>query len=102
MPPRIVVLQWHLSRVANWGSGSVGTSEVIMWVEQQQAGLRADSAQSGSPCERSLPSGAIACLGSRLLRHGHWIWKVAISPDGTSILSGGADSAVRMWDAHSG
>ena len=36
------------------------------------------------------------------LRHSRAIASVAISPDGSTIATGGADSQARIWDAHTG
>lgn len=34
--------------------------------------------------------------------HSHGIWAVAFSPNGTTLVSGGADRLVRMWDIETG
>src|SRR5262249_50255012 len=48
-----------------------------------------------------LPPGAVVRLGTMRFRHGNGA-TVAFSADGKSLLTFGADRALRTWDAHSG
>ena len=41
-------------------------------------------------------------LGAPLQGHTDWVQSVAISPDGTRIVSGSSDHTIRMWDAETG
>jgi WD40 repeat protein len=41
-------------------------------------------------------------LGAPLQGHTDRLWSVAISPDGTRIVSGSNDNTIRMWDAETG
>lgn len=52
--------------------------------------------------EPRLPPGAVAQLGSTRLRHADRPLCVAFSPDGRTLVSGGADGAVRAWDVATG
>lgn len=49
-----------------------------------------------------LPAGAVARLGSTRLRHAAPVTCVAFAPDGKTLVSGGQDGAVRVWDVASG
>jgi hypothetical protein len=35
---------------------------------------------------------------ARLEGHANYVWSLAFSPDGTSLVSGSGDSTVRLWD----
>jgi WD40 repeat protein/serine/threonine protein kinase len=35
-------------------------------------------------------------------KHGDWVWRVTLSPDGASVASGCRDGTVRIWDIASG
>jgi hypothetical protein len=35
---------------------------------------------------------------ARLEGHANYVWSLAFSPDGTSLVSGSGDSTVRRWD----
>jgi WD40 repeat protein len=37
-----------------------------------------------------------------LVGHTNWVWSVAFSPDGRSLVSGSADGTIRIWDTHTG
>lgn len=49
-----------------------------------------------------LPKGAVARIGSARLRHGETVTFVAFLPDGKSLISGGADWTIRIWDRETG
>ena len=49
-----------------------------------------------------LPEGAILRLGSLRFRHHGPIFSLAYSPDGKSIVSGGMDEKVRLWETATG
>jgi WD40 repeat protein len=57
----------------------------------------------GDPSADPLPEGARARLGTARLRHASQIVEaVAFAPDGKTLVSGGQDGAVRVWDAADG
>ena len=37
-------------------------------------------------------------LSEKTSAHSHWVMSVAISPDGTKIVSGSADKTIKVWD----
>ena len=37
-----------------------------------------------------------------LIGHTHWVFSLAFSPDGKTLASGGVDSVINLWDAHTG
>ncbi|MDB5320861.1 MAG: repeat protein [Phycisphaerales bacterium] len=49
-----------------------------------------------------LPPGAIACLGTRDLRHGHTVSALSFSGDGKLLASASWDQTARVWDVASG
>jgi RNA polymerase sigma factor (sigma-70 family) len=52
--------------------------------------------------DEPLPRGAIARMGSRLLRHGDAVSFAAYTPDGKTLLTTGRDKMVRLWDLGTG
>src|SRR5262249_49984411 len=36
------------------------------------------------------------------LQHTDWVWTVALSPDGHTVLTGSKDTTARRWDVHTG
>jgi RNA polymerase sigma factor (sigma-70 family) len=65
-----------------------------------EKGQQARADRYGDP----LPPGALVRLGTVRLRHEATIWagQVVFSPDGKTLLSGGDDTKVRIWDVASG
>src|SRR5262245_45534204 len=49
-----------------------------------------------------LPPAAVARLGWVRLRHADTACTVAFTPDGKTLVSGGADRVIRVWDAVTG
>lgn len=49
-----------------------------------------------------LPAGALARLGSSRLRHGQPVYVVAFTPDGSALVSGGADGRIIFWEPGAG
>src|SRR5438309_1027930 len=52
--------------------------------------------------EESLPSGALARMGTSRFRPGEIVYSVALSPDGQVVAAGSYNSAVRLWDTTTG
>jgi WD40 repeat protein len=52
--------------------------------------------------EDPLPSGALARMGTARWRHGDLITFAAFLPDGKTIVTGGPDDVVRLWDSATG
>jgi len=50
----------------------------------------------------ALPPGAVARLGAIRFQHGDVVHQVAYAPDGTSLVSVGADGVARVWDTTTG
>src|SRR5262245_36106368 len=48
-----------------------------------------------------LPPGSVARLGTLRFR-GPLAWRIAYTPDGKAIVSGGSDGKVRVWGARTG
>ncbi len=74
-----------------------------------QSATNASPAKQARPVARltdnfgdPLPDGAIQRLGTIRFRHGGKIESVAYSPDGTRIVTGGADCKVKIWDRKTG
>ncbi len=54
--------------------------------------------EAGEP----LPPGVVRRLGTRRLRHGGPVRAVVLTPDGRTVISGGADGILSLWDAATG
>jgi RNA polymerase sigma factor (sigma-70 family) len=65
-----------------------------------EGGQRAGADHHGDP----LPPGALARLGTGRLRHesNGWGGPVVFSPDGKTLISGGDDTKIRLWDRDTG
>jgi RNA polymerase sigma factor (sigma-70 family) len=50
----------------------------------------------------SLPAGALARMGSTRFRHGSWAYRVVFARDGKTLISAGADRAIRFWEVSTG
>jgi WD40 repeat protein len=51
------------------------------------------------PPEQTEP---LAVLERKLTGHGHWVYSVAVSPDGTWATSGSVDRTIKIWDLETG
>src|SRR5262249_16843623 len=47
-------------------------------------------------------SGAAAARSRCFGRHDHWVWAIAVSPDGTRIASASEDYRLQLWDLSNG
>jgi RNA polymerase sigma factor (sigma-70 family) len=89
--------------VSSWASQGPASEEVSSARfaprrEAQQAARKRPTDNFGD----ALPEGAIQRLGTIRFRHGGRIESVAYSPDGTQIVTGGADAKVKIWDRKTG
>ena len=85
---RVVVMVIALAVLA---AGAVGTT-----------GLPYATGQQPGPGADPLPAGALKRLGTTRFRHGSRILCMAYSPDGKTLVAGGGDDPVRVWDAETG
>jgi WD40 repeat protein len=49
-----------------------------------------------------LPAGALVRMGSTRFRHGGWAYRVVFARDGKTLISAGADRAIRFWEVSTG
>jgi RNA polymerase sigma factor (sigma-70 family) len=88
--------------------GGVLASQIVDWGSAPVAGTDVPSAQgkeAASHVDRfddPLPDEALARMGTTRLRHTDCVNSVLFAPDGTTIVSGGGDDTLRLWDAASG
>src|SRR5216683_5571144 len=54
--------------------------------------------QQGDP----LPPGVLLRFGTTRLRHGSWVDCAAFSPDSKTLVSGGSDRTIRLWEVATG
>src|SRR5262249_53778901 len=64
----------------------------------QQGEQKARTDLFGDP----LPDGALARMGTTRLRQGENVNQVLFTPDGKTVVSGGMDNTVRLWDVATG
>jgi WD40 repeat protein/beta-lactamase regulating signal transducer with metallopeptidase domain len=66
-------------------------------------GEPAKTAQASTdPQGDSLPTGALARLGTSRLRHGAEVTFVTFTPDGKTLVTAGRDNTIRLWNLASG
>lgn len=49
-----------------------------------------------------LPPGALVQMGTSQRRHNRRVWRLAFTSDGKTLVSGGHDGRIRVWDASTG
>jgi WD40 repeat protein/serine/threonine protein kinase len=86
--------QLHKSAASDWQNGNCQNAwQTLRQVEpQQRRWISRHLANEMSTC----------CPADTFNGHAHYVLSVDISPDGNLFLSGGADDALRLWDAKSG
>src|SRR5437660_10799564 len=65
-------------------------------------GIIAAIARAAAVRADALPPGAIACLGTHNLRHGHTVSALSFSADGKLLASASWDHTARIWDVATG
>lgn len=71
--------------------------------ERPAAGRAADAGPPATDLYGDpLPPGAVARLGTVRLRHGTGVMALLFAPDGRTLLSGGKDGVIRVWDRTTG
>jgi WD40 repeat protein len=65
-------------------------------------GILAALALAAAVRAAELPAGAVACLGTLNLRHGHTVSALSFSADGKLLASASWDQTARVWDVGSG
>ncbi len=86
-------------------AGSNATAGPSSGLQGMPLPARASSGVALAPADGygdALPAGALARLGTVRFRHQHTVRSLAVSRDGTNVVSGSWDGTVRVWDAATG